>query len=104
MIDTELLKLFINSENLFGLTFAVLVVGTGRWFVKSGWPRLTEFSEKRQEQNHQLRREDLEDRRELNHEMLKALADLREEIGGFRAVQEQIAAILIPSISHSDTN
>lgn len=92
----------LDTEHILSFLLVVITFGFGRWFSKSGWPWYTAHLERRQRIDHELRQQQLVDDRqaqerleELNRQMLKAFGDFREEVGGFRAVQEQIASVLL---------
>jgi hypothetical protein len=98
---TALLTL-LDPEHILSFLVVLVVWGAGRWFSRSGWPWIQAHLDRRQELEHKLRLEEMVlDREaqvrleELNRQMLDAFGSFREEVGGFRAVQEQVAAILL---------
>lgn len=82
-----------DPEHILSFLVVLTVFGIGKWFSTSAWPWLTSHFDKRRENAHEL------DMKQtfINEKLIEVLSSLREEIGGFRAIQEQIINRLIPS-------
>lgn len=89
-LTTQVLSL-ADPEHILSFLVALMVIGFGRWFSHSGWPWLTEYLDQRREELHEIEMKQIM----INQQLLDVLGGLREEIGGFRAVQEQISATLL---------
>ena len=106
----------LTTETILQFLRVVSFFGFGLWFARSGWPWLTQYFEKRQEMQFSLsqRRLDAEaesDRRwqETMARMTETFANLKEELGAFRATQvsftnilEQVFRFWVKNGDHSD--
>lgn len=90
-MSAETILAFFGPEKIFSVAFLFLIIG----FIKAGWPWLTKYFDARLERDYEVKSEDLKERRETNREMVRIIGELREEMAGFRAVQEQILASLL---------
>lgn len=89
----------ITGENVFMVLGVLIILGAGRWFHNEGWPWFTRYKERQAELEHEqrLKQFDIEaesDKRwqDVTGRMTLTFADLKEELGAFRAVQQQYAS------------
>jgi hypothetical protein len=81
----------LDPEHILSFLVVLIVIGIGKWFSRSAWPWITKFLDQRRQDAHDLDLRQVE----MNRQLLDVLGGLREEIGGFRAVQEQITSQLL---------
>lgn len=91
----------LKTETILQFLLVVSFFGFGIWFARAAWPWMTRFFEKKQDFQFELekRRIDAEaesDRRwqESMTRMTDTFANLKEELGAFRATQHAFTNLL----------
>lgn len=91
----------LKTETILQFLLVISFVGFGTWFARAGWPWLTKYFEKRQDFQFELEERRIEaeaeaDRRwqETMARMTDTFANLKEELGAFRATQHAFTSIL----------
>lgn len=91
----------INAQNVLSILVFLVVIGVGRWFNNKGWPWVSEFMEKRQDRDYEIRKLAQEQEMELRQglqaltrETLQSIGNVSYALGEITQLMRELKSVL----------